>query len=108
MEKRMYISKRRLYCELQAQNNNKLQLKKPPSHGGIYIFKDVYPSSVLLIRTRVRNRTKTRKQINEEEKKERKISMAELMRRIFGGEQRSMDLARGDYPMHYEGGRLLL
>ena len=32
--------------------------------------------------------------------------MAELMCRIFGAEQRSMDSALGDYLMHYEGDRL--
>ena len=46
--------------------------------------------------------------IDEEEKKEGKRSMAGLMHRIFGAEQRSMDSALGDYPMHYEGDRLLL
>ena len=42
------------------------------------------------------------------EGKSAKKKQAELMRRIFGAEQRSMDSALGDYPMHYEGDRLLL
>ena len=108
MAKRMYISKRHLYCELQARNNSKLWLKKPPVRLGYIHLRMCTPQVFGLSEHVMEIVPKREKNINEEEKKDRKRSVAELMRRIFEAEQHSMDLARGDYLMHYEGGRLLL
>src|SRR3989337_4202912 len=100
MAKRMYMSKRHLYFELQARNNNKLRLKKPPVMVGCVHFRMFYPPSVRLIRTHPGNRIKTRKrkQNEEERKKRNEKGMTELMHRIFVAEQRSMDSALGNYP----------
>ena len=63
------------------------------------------------IRTLARSCTKTKREKKGEREKrkgEEKGYKYELRRRIFGAEQRSMDSTQGDYPMHYEGDRLLL